>query len=124
MCTPRKFERQNVSRTTSEFNLQPTRSCVMISMNWRVIFGDEMDQHNTRRAKVFLSLVAAIKKWAASLNASHSFIHLTTGSRVEATGRLMRATRAKIQRREVCIGIRGCDPGSYLSRPQLLVGFS
>ncbi|UNZ53846.1 hypothetical protein [Agrobacterium tumefaciens] len=49
-----------------------------------------------RRAKVFLALVAAIKKWAASLNASHSFIHVTTGSRIEATDRLMRAAGAKL----------------------------
>ncbi|WP_019567417.1 GNAT family N-acetyltransferase [Agrobacterium sp. 10MFCol1.1] len=48
-----------------------------------------------RRAKVFLALVAAIKKWAASLNATHSFIHVTTGSRIEATDRLMRAAGAK-----------------------------
>lgn len=48
-----------------------------------------------RRAKVFLALVAAIRKWAASLNASHSFIHVTTGSRIEATDRLMRAAGAK-----------------------------
>ncbi|UXT64181.1 hypothetical protein FY133_00775 [Agrobacterium tumefaciens] len=47
-----------------------------------------------RRAKVFLSLVAAIKKWAASLNASHSFVHVTTGSRIEATDRLMKAAGA------------------------------
>ncbi len=47
-----------------------------------------------RRAKVFLALVAAIKKWAASLNASHSFIHVTTGSRIQATDRLMKAAGA------------------------------
>lgn len=47
-----------------------------------------------RRAKVFLSLVAAIKKWATSLNASHSFVHVTTGSRIEATERLMKASGA------------------------------
>lgn len=49
---------------------------------------------SVRRAKVFLALVAAIKKWAASLNASHSFIHVTTGSRIEATDRLMKAAGA------------------------------
>jgi hypothetical protein len=48
-----------------------------------------------RRAKVFLSLVAAIKKWAASLNASHSFIHVTTGSSIKSTDRLMKAAGAK-----------------------------
>ncbi|WP_318765395.1 GNAT family N-acetyltransferase [Agrobacterium fabrum] len=47
-----------------------------------------------RRAKVFLALVAAIKKWAASLNASHSFVHVTTGSRIQATDRLMKAAGA------------------------------
>lgn len=49
-----------------------------------------------RRAKVFLALVAAIKKWAASLNASHSFIHVTTGSRIQATDRLMKAAGATL----------------------------
>ncbi len=48
-----------------------------------------------RRAKVFLALVAAIKKWAASLNASHSIIHVTTGYRVAATDRLMKAAGAR-----------------------------
>lgn len=48
-----------------------------------------------RRAKVFLSLVAAIRQWANSLNATHSFIHVTTGSNIEATDRLMKAAGAK-----------------------------
>lgn len=48
-----------------------------------------------RRAKIFLALVAAIRQWAASLNASHSFIHVTTGSNLAATDRLMRAAGAK-----------------------------
>jgi hypothetical protein len=47
-----------------------------------------------RRAKVFLSLVSAIRQWANSLNASHSFIHVTTGSNIEATDRLMKAAGA------------------------------
>jgi hypothetical protein len=47
-----------------------------------------------RRAKAFLALVAAIRQWAASLNASHSFIHVTTGSNLEATDRLMKAAGA------------------------------
>ncbi len=48
-----------------------------------------------RRAKVFLGLVAAVRQWAASLNASHSFIHVTTGSNIKATDRLMKAAGAK-----------------------------
>ena len=44
-----------------------------------------------RRAKVFLSLVAAIRKWTASLGATHSFIHVTTGANINATDRLMKA---------------------------------
>ncbi|OOG72912.1 hypothetical protein B0E45_07960 [Sinorhizobium sp. A49] len=48
-----------------------------------------------RRAKVFLALVAAIRQWAATLNASHSFIHVTTGSNVKATDRLMKAAGAE-----------------------------
>jgi hypothetical protein len=51
-----------------------------------------------RRAKTFLSLVAGIRQWAASLNASHSFIHVTTGTNLAATDRLMTAAGAK------CIG--------------------
>ncbi len=47
-----------------------------------------------RRAKIFLSLVAGIRQWAASLNASHSFIHVTTGSSIKATDRLMKAAGA------------------------------
>ncbi|CDN51232.1 Hypothetical protein RG540_PA05560 (plasmid) [Neorhizobium galegae bv. orientalis str. HAMBI 540] len=45
----------------------------------------------TRRAKIFLALVAAVRQWAVSLNASHSFIHVTTGSNIKATDRLMKA---------------------------------
>lgn len=56
-----------------------------------------------RRAKVFLALVAAIKKWAASLNASHSFIHVTTGSRIEATDRLMKAAGARFVGGAYCV---------------------
>lgn len=48
-----------------------------------------------RRAKTFLALVAAIKQWADSYNASHSFINLNTGSHIKATDRLMRAAGAK-----------------------------
>ncbi|MBY3314678.1 hypothetical protein [Rhizobium laguerreae] len=47
-----------------------------------------------RRAKIFLSLVSAIRQWAFSLNASHTFIHVTTGSNLEATDRLMKAAGA------------------------------
>lgn len=67
-----------------------------------LVVTEKMDGENTtihsggsHRAKVFLALVAAIKKWAASLNASHSFIHVMTGARIEATDRLMRAAGAK-----------------------------
>ncbi|MGV2021217.1 GNAT family N-acetyltransferase [Agrobacterium sp. 22-223-1] len=48
----------------------------------------------TRRAKVFLSLVGAIRGWAEALNASHSFIHVITGSSIVATDRLMTAAGA------------------------------
>ncbi|MEN3150174.1 hypothetical protein ABCW43_22995 [Neorhizobium sp. IRAMC:178] len=49
-----------------------------------------------RRAKVFLALVAAVRQWAATLNASHSFIHVTTGSHTKATDRLMKAAGARV----------------------------
>lgn len=49
-----------------------------------------------RRAKAFLALVAAIRQWAASLNASHSFIHVTTGSNLDATDRLMKAAGGRV----------------------------
>lgn len=48
-----------------------------------------------RRAKVFLALVAAVRQWAATLNASHSFIHVTTGSNIKATDRPMKAAGAE-----------------------------
>ena len=41
----------------------------------------------TRRAKIFLSLVGGVRHWAASINASHSFIHVTTGSNLKSTDR-------------------------------------
>lgn len=47
-----------------------------------------------RRAKIFLSLVAGIRQWAASLNATHSFVHVTTGTSIDASDRLMKAAGA------------------------------
>ncbi len=47
-----------------------------------------------RRAKAFLALVAAIRQWAATLNASHSFVHVTTGYSLKATDRLLNAAGA------------------------------
>ncbi|WP_245362242.1 hypothetical protein [Rhizobium sp. NXC14] len=55
----------------------------------------DLDLGPVRRAKIFLALVGAIRQWAASLNASHSFIHVTTGSNIEATDRLMKAAGAR-----------------------------
>ena len=51
-----------------------------------------------RRAKTFLAMVSGIRQWAKSMNASHSFIHVTTGSNLAATDRLMKAAGAK------CVG--------------------
>jgi len=47
-----------------------------------------------KRAKIFLSLVAAIRRWAETLNASQSFIHVITGSNIAATDRLVNAVGA------------------------------
>ncbi|CTQ47570.1 GNAT family N-acetyltransferase [Roseibium aggregatum] len=55
----------------------------------------DLEQHPIRRAKSFLALVAGIRSWAASLNATHSTIHVTTGSNLKATDRLMRASGAQ-----------------------------
>lgn len=50
-----------------------------------------------RRAKIFLSLVSAIRQWAeSSVGACHSFIHVTTGFRLASTDRLMMAAGAKL----------------------------
>ncbi|WP_053239679.1 GNAT family N-acetyltransferase [Pleomorphomonas koreensis] len=49
-----------------------------------------------RRAKVFLALIAGLKQWAASKGASHTFVHVTTGSNLKATDKLMRASGAEI----------------------------
>lgn len=55
----------------------------------------DLTLHPVRRAKTFLALVAAIRQWAASLHASHSFIHVTTGSYIKATAWLMKAAGAR-----------------------------
>jgi len=49
----------------------------------------------TRRAKIFLALVAGLREWAGSMGASHSFVHVTTGSKLRATDRLMQAAGAR-----------------------------
>lgn len=56
----------------------------------------DLDVGKVRRAKLFLALVAAIRQWAASLNASHSFIHVTTGSNLAPTDRLMKAAGGRL----------------------------
>lgn len=55
----------------------------------------DLERPPLRRAKVFLSLVAGLKQWAASMGASHTFVHVTTGSNIKATDRLMRASGAR-----------------------------
>lgn len=55
-----------------------------------------------RRAKAFLTLVAAVRQWAASEQASPVFFHVMTGTRLAATDRLMKAAGAR------CVG------GSYV----------
>lgn len=42
-------------------------------------------------SKDFLVLVESIRQWARSMGASHSFVHVTTGSQIKATDKLMKA---------------------------------
>lgn len=58
---------------------------------------------SVRRAKAFLTLVAAIRQWAAAQQASPVFFHVMTGANLSGTDRLMRAT-----------GVR-CVGGSYVA---------
>jgi hypothetical protein len=60
----------------------------------QVIAVDQEKLGPVRRAKVFLALVAGIREWARSVKASHSFVHLTTGSKMKSTDRLMKAAGA------------------------------
>lgn len=53
-----------------------------------------------RRAKSFLTLLVAIKQWAASRGASPVFFHVMTGVRLVGTDRLMKAVGAR------CVGGR------------------
>ncbi|WP_394688584.1 hypothetical protein [Hoeflea sp.] len=55
-----------------------------------------------RRAKAFLTLVAAVRQWAASQQASPVCFHVMTGTRLASTDRLMKAAGAQ------CVG------GSYV----------
>ncbi|MEP4034543.1 hypothetical protein [Roseibium polysiphoniae] len=55
----------------------------------------DLEQKPLRRAKAFLALVGGLKKWTASLNASHAFVHVTTGSNLKSTDRLMKAAGAQ-----------------------------
>ncbi|SCM76239.1 conserved hypothetical protein [uncultured Pleomorphomonas sp.] len=54
----------------------------------------DLERPSLWRAKVFLTLVAG-KHWAALMGASHTFVHVTTGSNPKAMDRLMRATEAQ-----------------------------
>ena len=51
-----------------------------------------------RRAKAFLTLVTAIRQWAAAQGASPVFFHVMTGVNLAGTDRLMRASGAQ------CVG--------------------
>jgi hypothetical protein len=48
-----------------------------------------------RCAKTVLALVSGTRQWAQSMNATHSFIHVTTGSNLKAKDRLMKAAGAE-----------------------------
>ncbi|OCW57225.1 hypothetical protein [Hoeflea olei] len=48
-----------------------------------------------RRAKALLTLVAAIRQWAAVQDASPVFFHVMTGAKLAAADRLMKAAGAK-----------------------------
>ncbi len=48
--------------------------------------------------KTFLRLVQAVKKWGKSRGAKRTLVHVTTGTNLKATDRLMRASGA------VCVG--------------------
>ena len=55
----------------------------------------DLDQKPLRRAKAFLALIGGLKQWAASLNASPIFVHVTTGTNLKSTDRLMRSAGAQ-----------------------------
>lgn len=54
------------------------------------------------RTKVFLGLIAAVRQWKTDKGASHVQVHVTTGTNMAATDRLLRAVGAE------CVG------GSYV----------
>jgi hypothetical protein len=60
----------------------------------QVIAVDQEKIGPLRRAKVFIALVAGIREWARSVNATHSFVLLTTGAKMKSTDRLMKAAGA------------------------------
>jgi len=47
-------------------------------------------------AKTFLRLIAAIRKWSTTRNASRLLIHVTTGHDLASTDRLLRAAGMKM----------------------------
>lgn len=60
-----------------------------------------VDQDNLKpiaRAKTFLRLISAVKKWSNTRGASEVLVHVTTGTNLKTTDRLLRRSGAK------CIG--------------------
>lgn len=47
------------------------------------------------QARVFLALLAALRLWAKAPRARRKLVHVTTGYRIEATDRLMKAAGAR-----------------------------
>lgn len=48
-----------------------------------------------RRAKVFLALMSAVRLWSRQMKATQVFVHVTTGTSLQSTDRLMKASNAR-----------------------------
>lgn len=70
----------------------------LILTSCHVIAVDPVELSPILRAKTFLRLISGIKKWSDSIGAQEVLVHVTTGTNLKATDRLLRRSGAK------CIG--------------------
>lgn len=61
-----------------------------------VIAIDTVRLGSVRRAKCFLRLIKAVQKWSKTCGAKQVLVHVTTGTSLTATDRLLRRSGAKI----------------------------
>ena len=63
----------------------------MVCTTVHAIAVDTLRLSPLRRAKTFLRLIKGLRRWSKTRNSKHLLVHVTTGQKLTATDRLLRA---------------------------------